>query len=788
MTQNPYVAAVSAIFSVIVSLVMIHEARAGEDDILARYERARELEYHGTDWFVKNARIQSTWIGETDTFWYQRSVKEGKEFRLVDADVARNKPAFDHKRLAKTLGKAADKPVDAANLPIADLVFDLKNNGFGFNAFGERWYFDGRKAVRTGKTEGPHPADWLISPDGRKAAFVREHNLWVRDLTSGNEWALTHDGEAHYAYATLPESRNLGKEETMKHIRQVPEALWSPDSARLFTVQTDERQVRSLPSVLYVPQDGTVAPRVIETRYALPGDKHIAQYRMLVIDVASGRELAAKYPPIEDSFVWLGPFSGNRAWWSGDGSKAWFVDMSRGRKTARVVSFDTRTGVSQTLFEESSNTYVDIGLAFERPASIVPLADSNELLWFSERSGWAHLYLYDLKTGQLKNAVTAGDWIIQEVLRFDPERREVFVLASGRVNNRNPYYRELLRVQVDSGATTVLASSNHDYHNVSISPDNRFVVINRSRVDDVSLTELRDHTGRVILDVEKADVSNLPEGWQWPEPVKLVAADGKTDIYGTVYRPATFDPTKKYPVLDITSGSDSPFYGGVSTGFDYLSMSYAALTELGFIVTSIAGRGSANRSKAFHDYGYGDPLEGGGMVDHVVGLKQLGERYPYMDLERVGITGFDSPSNGAITGLLMYPDFYKVGVTYSAWDPRLSKQGEVYHGIIDEAARNRPLWEEVAPNLRGRLLLIAGMRDTFFHPAMTFQLVDTLIKANRDFDLLLQPNGGHGWRVRNALRRTWDYLVRHLQGVEPPADFKLEGGLISRWPHLMTER
>ena len=784
--------------------------------ILARYRRAEALEHAKFDGsMVLNAQIIPQWIGDSNCFWYRCSNRKNPdlaaeiatEYRLVRAKSGTNTEAFDHTVLATALAEAANQPVDALSLPISHLHFDLDNEQITFDAFDQRWQFDG--TVKSVKKSVAHPSSWRVSPDGTKAAFIKNYNLWVREIDSGEECALTHDGELHYAYAVQPESRDLIGDLCAATCTPKPDARWSPDSRQLFTLQTDERQVRSLPSMLYAPQDGTVAPRVVERKYALPGDKHIALYRMVMIDVATVAETAVSYTPLADSFVWQTPFSGNTAWWSGDGRQVYFVDMTRGQKTARLVSVDRQTGASKILFEESSATYLELGLYYEFPPMLMYLPDTNELIWPSERSGWWHLYRYDLNTGELKNAITSGDWLVREVLHFDKDNRELWIQLAGRVASRNPYYRELARVNIDTGEMTVLASSDHDYSvhtlsNAGISCSNDFVVMTRSRVDEAPITELRDRQGEVVLIVETADISGLPEGWQWPESVSMKADDGITDIYGVLFRPSDFDPDKHYPVLDM--GIVGPFYSALPTGAflpgvvsqaenivipDPISnnfyMTLSALAELGFIVTMIDGRGTPYRSKVFHDFGYGSFTEGGGLVDHVVGIKQLGERYPFMDLERVGIVTTDAPSNAAILGLLNYPDFYTVGVSFSPAHPDLIRQGEVYCGILDEADRKGAIWHDVVQHLEGKLLVITGLLDTVFHSSGTFQLVDALVKANKDFDLIIQPNGGHALRVRNAHRRVWDYVVRHLLGVEPPKHFKLITGDEKSLPGIFPE-
>lgn len=780
-------------------------------DILARYRRAEALDQEG--WcrsMILNGVIAPHWIGDSDCFWYKRSIRkdadsaaeQGFEYRLVNAKMATNIEAFDHAGLASALAEATSQPVDCLSLPIDNLEFGSLHRRITFDAFDQSWQFDGM--IKEVKRRATHPQYWAVSPDGKKAVFVKEYNLWIHDIDSGEELALTGDGEQYNAYAVVPEGRNLlGQDEARPRTAEV---LWSPDSKKLFTVQTDERDVRLISSMTYVPQDGTVAPRVSERKYALPGDKHTVQFRVLVIDVTTGKEVSVNYQPIEDSLVHLCPPSGNLAWWSGDGRNVYFLDMARGQKSVKVVSVDLQTGNSNILFEESSATYIELGY-YEFPLILKPLPETNELIWFSERSGWGHLYLYDSATGELKNAVTSGDWLVRGILHFDKDKRECWVQLAGRIAGRNPYYRELARVNVDTGKMTVVVSSDHDYildsdPNKGLSCTGNFVVITRSRIDEPSVTQLYDRNSKEVLVVETANIAGLPEGWLWPEPVTMKADDGITDIYGVVFRPSDFDPNKKYPVLD--SGLTAPFNSLLPTSVcfkwsgggllsltpgNHFSMTYAALAELGFIVTCIVGRGTTCRSKEFQDFGYGSFMVGEGMVDHVAGIKQLAERYTSMDLDNVGVMSLGAPGNMAVEGLLNFPGFYKVGVAFTLWDPRISKQGEVYGGIIDEAAQEQvPVWKDRVQDLQGNLLLALGLIDQYFPPSMSFQLLDAVTKGNRNIDMLISPNGGHGSLFENSYRYAWDYVVRHLLAIEPPNNYKLVSGVEKAFPRIFPDK
>ena len=778
--------------------------------ILARYHRAEALEHepHNQS-MVFNAKIYPHWIGDSNCFWYIREnrqqgvIKTGaaKEFRLVNAETSINVEAFDHQSVANALADASGQDVNPTNLPISELTLELSPVRATFVAFAKRWQFDASAEICKEITvnNDPNPTGGLVSPDGKKSAFSRDYNLWVRDLETGKEYALTNDGQVYYAYATQPESRDLleGLSDVVSWVPATIEASWSPDSSKLFTMQTDERLVRSVPSMMYVPRDGTVAPRVIERKYALPGDKDIVQYRLLVIDVETAQEISADYPPINDSFVSYSPFNGNvsfaskLAWWSGDGSRTYFVDMARGQKTAKLVAFEVQTGLTEVLFEETTDTYLDLIPYLGQPPMLVPLPDTNELIWYSERTGWAHLYLYDLTTGRLKNAITSGEWRVHDILHIDELTRTLFIQIAGRVEGRNPYYREVVRVNIDSSEMTTIISGNYDcctyrppMRDSGVSPSGEYIVTTRSRVDDPPITELYDRHAKLLLNIESTDISGLPIDWNWPEPFTVKAADAETNIYGVIFRPTDFDPEKNYPVLDVGMGSpcyaQTPRGAFLAGGGDPIANSYymtfAALAELGFIVIVLDGRGTPCRSKEFHDFGYKAFMQGCDIDDHVAGIKQLAQRYPYMDLERVGNITTDAVGNGPVFGLLNYSEFYKVGVAFSIWDPRLHKQGEVYYGLISESESRLSLWQDAAHKFQGKLLLITGLLDQVFHSSMSFQLVDALLSANKDIELVIHPTGGHGYEVKNAHRRAWDYLVRHLQGIEPPKNFLLKTG------------
>ena len=775
----------------------------------ARYQRAANI-MQGicTTKLVRNATLFPVWIAESNCFWYEKQQKDGKQYRLVNADAAQNTVAFDHNAFATALAESIKQEVDERDLPVNDVTITLNAatsaervvKSVDFNAFGKHWTFDLQSAKCT--EIDTMPEGWVVSPNGEQAIFVRDFNLWVYDLKKEEETALTQDGEKYYVYGAVGTA--WGSPPGPGKLQ----AQWSPDGKSVFTVQRDTRQVQTLPVVHHVPKDGSLRPTVEHVKVSYAGDNQIETLRIVVIEAETGRTLEANSRQIPTTRNGWGFFDAGLGWWGTDSRCIYFVDMERDYKTVRVVAFDTHSGITKILFEETSDTQINLMPNGDQYPTFMPLPETNELLWYSERSGWGHLYLYDLETGQLKNAITQGKWLVRDVVHYDSKRREIFVQTAGRVLDRDPYYRDLVRIQIDTGEINTLVSSNHEYvaiaqkniltimaaffnpsalSSCSVSENGNFAVVTRSRADEIPVSLLLDREGRELLEIEVADISGLPDNWRWPEPVKLLAADGETEIYGLVYCPSDFSPDKSYPV--VSHANHSPDMSRVGKGsfsngvlFDWQYLEAAALAELGFIVVQIDGRGTPGRHKAFQDHSYGRSLYASDPDDHVTAIRQLIKIYPNIDLTRVGIFAPGSAGHGSIIGLLQYPDFYKVGVCGNPHDHRLMSTSMVtdkYDGVFTFSETSsaissnvNPLLEDLVDNLRGKLLLVHGMLDFCTPPAATFRIVDALQKANKDFDMLLLPNVAHN-RHNYLIRRSWDYLVRHLLGVEPPSEFKL---------------
>ena len=768
-----------------------------DHNLLAAYDRASQY-FKGLmaiDKLAINTSLVPHWIGETGCFWYRRKTWQGTNFRLVYASSSKHIEAFDHQILAAALSETTGETVEAINLPLEKVEISLSPLQIKFVAFDQSYSFDPESdtliELNTSGllAEAKASDNKLVSPNGQYAAFVKDHNLWLQNLATGEQHALTRDGEPHYPYATSPVALGVAANGDVQ-------AQWSPDSKQLLTVQTDRRQVKTTPILHHIPSDGSLRPQVEEQRCAYPGDDHVEELRLLTIDCETGKQQDANYGRIPVKRFGHGLFSDKLAWWSLDNRLAYFVDLSRNGQKARVVELDTHSGNTRILFEETSATFIQLASNEMTNASLRPLPTTNELIWYSERSGWAHLYLYDLSTGELKHPITEGEWLVRDLLHIDTEKRELWIQTAGRDTSIDPYYRDICRVNIDTGELTtvasgdkeftVLAPGNIDYfwrnlfdpevndHTSGISPQGEFVVTCQSRIDQAPVTQLLDRNGEVVLTLEEADLAGFPAGWQWPEPVKLTAADNATAIYGAVFKPSDFSPDKHYPVIDASLYSPEMcmtpkgFLGNDTTcGVFFLHC--MALAELGFIVVLLDGRGSAYRSKAFKDNSYGSLAAVNNTDDRIAGIQQLAAQRPYMDVTRVGLMDFGSDGGT----LFRHADFYQASVCFGVMDSRLmgaALWGDHYEGEAPTAARA----EQLAHQLKGKLLLIHGFLDPIVPVAGTLRIVDALQKANKDFDLLLMPADGHGLDTHPyTCRRAWDYLVKHLQGVEPPKEFQL---------------
>jgi len=734
------------------------------------YARAEKFLSYNTDPLVFGGSVEPSWIDE-NSFWYRNAIPEGHEFVLVDVKKKLRKRAFDHEKLAKALSEVLEKSYEPFKLPFQSFEFSKDRNSLIFTVGSQFCTYDIRKNIcLTEKTEKKIDRNIMISPDGKRGAFIREYNLWVRDLTTGSETQLTTDGVKDFGYAT----DNAG---WIKSDR--PVLLWSPDSKKIATFQHDGRGVGEM----YLVTTGVGHPKLEAWKYPLPEDEEIFRIHRIVIHVDGPRVVRFQMPPDQHRSTFTDHIAlptgelGDTEW-SMDSSQLAFVSVSRDHKHVVLRMADPETGAVRDVLEEKVDTFFESGFD---AVNWHALPESNEAIWFSERDDWGHLYLYDLSTGELIKRITEGSWNVLQVVRVDRKARTVFFIGAGR-EPVDPYFRYLYRVGLDDAKVRLLTPNNAD-HSVAFSPAGSYFVDCYSTPVEPPVSELRDLSGRKLLTLEKADISRLIKEVNWipPVPITVKARDGKTDLYGLMFKPTHFDPAKKYPIVNYIY--PGPQIGSVF-GRSFLASrgDKQALAELGFILVSIDGMGTPMRSKSFHAAYYGN-MGDNGLPDQITGMKQLAERFPWIDIDRAGIYGHSGGGFASTDAILRYPDFFKVAVSGAGnHDNRCYEDdwGEKWQGLLTTNPDGTTNYDNqanqlLAKNLKGKLLLTHGTMDSNVPVYNTLLVVDALIAANKDFDLVLFPNRGHGFGRESYMTRIrWDYFVKHLLGAEPPKEYKFQ--------------
>ncbi|MDO3703209.1 DPP IV N-terminal domain-containing protein [Micromonospora sp. C28SCA-DRY-2] len=740
-------------------MTTIQDYQAAEQ-LLRRPARPGEL--------VVGDKVKPQWIDGGRRFWYRVSNGVGARFVLVDPAAGTRGPAFDHGRLAAGLAAAAGQQVDPEALPFNAVA--LSGSAVEFVAFGEFWrcHLDSYACERAEFTPPGNPLE-VPSPDSKVAVSRRGHDLWARSPSDGREWALTTDGEPAYQYGSSPECLGNGTLLRKIGLPHLPPAVaWSPDSTKVLTHRTDEREVRQTHLVEARPAHGG-APQLHTQRYPYAGDESMPRAELVVLDVATGAVVRAQAEPL--LMPMLSPIMVKWAWWAADSSAVYYLSQPRDRRTLTLHRLDPVTGEVTTVLSETGPTRVEPNQWMYEPPIVRVLAD--EVLWYSQRDGWGHLYRYDLHTGELLGQVTAGQWAVRKILHVDEAERVVYFTAAGLVD-ADPYRRTVCRVGLDGSGFARLTDDDLDH--VVTTPDTmEYFVDSASTVDTPPVSRVRDWSGRVLVELERADVSKLTAiGWTPPERFRVKAADGVTDIYGVLYRPRGFDPERRYPVVDTVY--PGPQVNRVDPGFDPGGMGLDAepLAALGFVVVAVDGRGTPGRSKAFHDASYGHLADAGCLADHVAALRQLAETRPWMDLDRVGAFGHSGGGFATVRAMLDFPEVYKVGVALAgSHDARHFSLDfvETYDGADNPDAWARASNVDLADRLAGRLLLIHGEMDDRVHPDHTLRLADRLIAADKDFELLIVPGAEHAFIdcLHYVRKRGWDFLVRELMGEQPPA-------------------
>jgi dipeptidyl aminopeptidase/acylaminoacyl peptidase len=710
------------------------------------------------DCAVYKSRIHAHWSNDISHFWYRNDLAEGRrEFVLVDVKKGARKAAFDHERLAKALVVAGINKAQAGRLPLDHLQFDLAKNVVTFQAAGRHFRCDLKSYQVTpinALEKSPDPPTQEppkrqakkgyrpsrdVSPDGKWRAFVRDHNIFVRPAEGDEEFQLSKDGEPKNSY-------------------QAP--YWASNSNTLVSFRVQPGEITEVFLLESSPREGGSA-KLRRRRYPLPGDK-FATHELSLFDVAKRTQTKPDVGLID--FRWP------RFRWTPDGRHVRYVKIDRGHQRFRVIEVDTYTGSTRNIIDEVTETFIWTEHALDLGVPLVNwLEKTNKIIYLSERDGWRHLYLIDIEKGDTKaTQITKGEFVVRYVDKIDEGKRQIWFRGLGKNKDQNPYLTHYYRVNFDGSGFVELTKGNGE-HSIEYSPDRKYIIDTYSRLDMPPMHELRRVSdGALVCELEKADISELiASGWEPPTVFTAKGRDGKTDIWGFVCRPSDFDPEKKYPVLEpIYAGPHSSYLPkGFSAG-----RRFSSWTDMGFTVAKIEGMGTANRSKAFHDVCWKN-LKDAGLPDRILWHKAFAKENPWYDLARVGIFGGSAGGQSSTGALLFHPEFYKVAVSScGCHDNRMDKSSwnEQWMGypVGPHYAASSNI--ENAHRLRGKLLLIVGELDENVPPESTMRLVDALIKAGKDFELVVVPGAGHGGGGGYGERRRRDFFKKHLLGIDPP--------------------
>jgi dipeptidyl-peptidase 4 len=754
----------------------------------ADYAQAEKFMNYNVNPLVFHSVEHPEWIAG-DRFWYRDIGPEGTTYTLVAATKGSKGPAFDHAKLSKALTAAGARgqsnphhlTLDNLELDGSSIVVTASGTKYRCDLSAEGSCTAGSKVAQTRGPGRGRPPEVAMSPDGTKGAFIRDWNLWVRDVATGKETQLTTDGVQDYGYAT----DNAGWQRS-----DSPILIWSPDSKKIATFQQDQRK----DGEMYLVPVTNGHPQLQAWKYPLVGDPNVTMIERVIIDLgdsAAPKVIRLKMDHDQHRSTLCDDIScrgGN--WddvqWSDDGKHLAFVSTSRDHKQEWFRIADAATGDVRNVMTETAPKFFESG---NGKVNWRYLPESNELLWFSERDGWGQMYLYDATTGKLKNQITRGEGNVTQVLLVDAAKRKLYFLAVGKEARRDPYFPHYYSINFDGSGLKLLTPENAN-HDVTPSPDGRYFIDVASTATQPQTAVVRDTEGNLVTEVAKQDISKLvATGWVPPVPITVKARDGKTDLYGFMFKPTHFDASKKYPIVNHV-------YPGPQTGscgpraFAAAHGDLQSLAELGFVVVCIDGMGTPWRSKAFHEYYYGN-LGDNTIPDQVAGMKELASRYSWIDIDRAGIYGHSGGGNATAAAMFHYPDFFKVGIAESGNHDQRDYEddwAEKWNGLEVKFPDGTTNYDSqanqyVAKNLKGHLLLAHGTMDNNVPPNNTLLVVDALIRANKDFDLLMIPNVAHGYAEASQYmaRRRWDYFIRNLAGDTPPREYEMK-------PYAETQR
>lgn len=721
--------------------------------------------------------VNSNWIEESDIFWYTYKTPDGRNFYYVDAGSRTKKLMFDSRYMAAELRKLTYRPYNDLDLPLKEIKFEKKSTSkFTFVVDSIRFLFDitaQKLEIKDSIGKEDKKPSWPnYSPDSTWFAYAKNHNLFIMRAKDKDsiEIQLTEDGERYYSFAS---GRN--SEDTVLNKKVSTNVRWFKNGKKLYIVRQDQRKVKDLFVIDILAQP---RPKLETYRYSMPGEEFVPQPELIIFDIETKERVNVDLKKWKDQTISV-------AWSSQEAAdKILVTRKDRPLKNLDVCLVNAETGEVSVLFSEKTWPYFN-----NEYSRLSVLNEGNDIIWWSERTGWGQLYLYDGK-GNLKRQITDGYFVTGRVERIDTLGRVIYFEAFGREEGVHPYYSMKYKVPIDRGEMTLLTGEPAN-HSFSMSKSNKYFVDTYSTVDMVPQSVLRDNNGRVLLELEKADLSQLRmSGWKMPETFVLKAKDGVTDLYGVMYKPFNFDSTRKYPVISYVY--PGPQTESVPYQFTVTGGKNVALAQLGFIVVNFGHRGgSPMRSNYYHTFGYNN-LRDYALADDKYGLEQLADKYKYIDISRVGIYGHSGGGFMSTAAILSYPDFYRVAVSSAGnHDNNIYNQwwGETHDGVEEvqkkitqkngekkDTLDNKETVttfkagidknQDLARNLKGHLLLVTGDIDNNVHPGNTLRVADALIKANKRFDFMVLPGQRHAFGNATAYfdRLMWYYFAEHLLG------------------------
>lgn len=740
----------------LLAVMLLQGGLAAAQGTVADYRRAYALQEQYSDKHMYYANVNPHWIEGTHLFWYVRQTPDGSIYVIVNADKKQRKELFDHHQLATALGQATGKEIPARNLQLQQLYVSPKPDTLHFVFNNHRWTYLCKKNQLTdeGALLVPMPQPhWMVrddeknaaptpSPDGKYIAYIKNHNIYVKDSATGREKQLSTDGTLANYYSA--------------YIR------WSPDSKKVAVCKIRPVEKRYVYYVESSPAD-QLQPKLHKQEYAKPGDE--LPFKIpCIYQVETGKSIIPETSLFNHQYAIYG------LEWNEDSQAVTFEYNQRGHQIYRVLELSAETGQVRSLIEESSDKYVNYVRRFR-----YDLKDRKHIIWMSERDNWNHLYLFDRHTAQPVRQITKGEWYVRQIIYVDEEKEVIYFSANGVNPREDPYLIHYYRIGFDS-KDMVCLTPEEGMHRAWFSKDRKYLVDVWSMVDKAPVAVLRDaQTGREVMPLEKADISELEAaGWKAPEVFVSKGRDGKTDMWGLIARPTNFDPSKKYPVIEyIYQGPGDQYVPKTFLTYNHYMTS---LAELGFIVVMVDGMGTSFRSRTFENICHKN-LKDAGLPDHMAWIRAAAKKYPYIDIDRVGIYGCSAGGQESTNAVLLYPDFYKAA--YSACgchDNHMDKiwWNELWLGYPAGDAYKECSNVENAHLLKRPLMLVVGELDDNVDPTSTMQMANALIKANKDFELVVIPGAHHTMGEEFGEHKRFDFFVRHLLKVNPPLWSEIE--------------